>query len=70
MCAKKNGCPVGNLRLGRRFTEAERNDPVFLGIVANLPMCASDHSLLIRFGGECEECGKVWGLLDLRTPIG
>jgi len=54
--------PSGNIRLGRRFTEEEKNDSSFLKIIANLPMCESDHYILMRFGGYCQDCGKVWEL--------
>lgn len=58
----KQGKPVGNVRLGRRFTPEELNDPAFLVWVETMPICQEDHSILIRFGGTCESCNKTWSL--------
>jgi hypothetical protein len=57
------GKPVGNVRLGRRFTPEELNDPAFLAMVETLPICTEDHGFLMRFGGTCECCGKAWGMI-------
>ena len=35
---KGNGSPVGNVRLGRRFTDAEKNDPTFIASCASMSM--------------------------------
>jgi hypothetical protein len=56
------GKPAGNVKLGRKFTDDERNDPFFLIFVARMKVCTEDHWLLARFGGTCEVCGKVWDL--------
>lgn len=60
------GQPIGNLRLGRRFTEEEKTNPSFIREVEHIPFCGTDHSTFIRFGGCCEECGKSWSLIDCR----
>jgi hypothetical protein len=62
-----SGKPTGNIRIGRKFTEVEKDDPKFLNEIAHLPMCGSDHSIQVYFGGFCDECGKTWTLTDMRS---
>ena len=56
------GKPSGNVKLGRRFTLDECVDPFFLSSVARMKVCMEDHWLIMRFGGTCEACGKVYNL--------
>ena len=62
------GYPAGNVKLGRRFTPSERRNPACIQQVGLMQGCANvDHMFLARFGGECDDCGRVWELMDLRS---